>query len=278
MRRAGKTTLLHQLRRDRLEAGQERERLPFLNFEDEQLAGLDASLLHVLVDEFTAAFRSTATRRPSPSASTRSRPCPAGNVSCAACSTKRRWRWWSPAPRPRCSAGKSPPPCAARAWEVPLYPFSFEEALRHQGFPVPEPGVARLGRTLHPGTRLPRLFGRWRFSRGAGLGQGQPPPIARQLRRRRHPARRGRAAQGRQRHRPALDGPPPAGQRGQPVQRGKVLRRAAFPEHRHLEGHHPPAAGPSRRLFPGAHRFDRNRLRAQTAWSIRARPTRSTAA
>ena len=32
MRRAGKTTFLHQLRRERLERGVGRERLPYLNF------------------------------------------------------------------------------------------------------------------------------------------------------------------------------------------------------------------------------------------------------
>ena len=40
MRRAGKTTFLHQLRRERLERGVRRERLPYMNFEDERLAGL----------------------------------------------------------------------------------------------------------------------------------------------------------------------------------------------------------------------------------------------
>ena len=41
MRRAGKTTFLHQLRRERLERGAARERLPYLNFEDERLARAD---------------------------------------------------------------------------------------------------------------------------------------------------------------------------------------------------------------------------------------------
>lgn len=56
MRRAGKTTYLHQLRRERLEAGAARELLPFVNFEDEQLAGLAASDLHLLFDEYYRRF------------------------------------------------------------------------------------------------------------------------------------------------------------------------------------------------------------------------------
>lgn len=51
MRRAGKTTFLHQLRAERLERGVGRERLPFINFEDERLADIAAKDLHPLVEE-----------------------------------------------------------------------------------------------------------------------------------------------------------------------------------------------------------------------------------
>ena len=52
MRRAGKTTFLDQLRRQRLERGIARKRLPYINFEDEQLAGLQARQLHLLLEEY----------------------------------------------------------------------------------------------------------------------------------------------------------------------------------------------------------------------------------
>ena len=52
MRRAGKTTFLHQLRGERIERGIPRDRLPFISFEDERLAGLEAGELGVLVDEY----------------------------------------------------------------------------------------------------------------------------------------------------------------------------------------------------------------------------------
>lgn len=51
MRRVGKTTYLNQLRRERLEAGTPRRCLPYLNFEDERLEGLQGAHLGVLVDE-----------------------------------------------------------------------------------------------------------------------------------------------------------------------------------------------------------------------------------
>jgi predicted AAA+ superfamily ATPase len=52
MRRAGKTTFLHQLRRERMVASVPQERLPYVNFEDERLAGLEAQDLHLLVEEY----------------------------------------------------------------------------------------------------------------------------------------------------------------------------------------------------------------------------------
>lgn len=52
MRRAGKTTFLHQVRADRLAAGVPLERLPYWNFEDQRLTGLRAEDLPVLLDEF----------------------------------------------------------------------------------------------------------------------------------------------------------------------------------------------------------------------------------
>ena len=58
MRRAGKTTFLHQLRRERLERGMGRERLPYINFEDERLVGLQAKdLLKTRSISFWAIWR-----------------------------------------------------------------------------------------------------------------------------------------------------------------------------------------------------------------------------
>lgn len=52
MRRVGKTTFVHQLRRARLAEGTPRTLLPYVNFEDERLAGLNAAHLGFLLEEF----------------------------------------------------------------------------------------------------------------------------------------------------------------------------------------------------------------------------------
>ena len=52
MRRAGKTSLLWQIVRERLETGAPRESLVYFSFEDERLAGLKASDLGLLIEEY----------------------------------------------------------------------------------------------------------------------------------------------------------------------------------------------------------------------------------
>ena len=52
MRRAGKTTFLHQLRSESVERGVPLRRLPYISFDDERLADLGATQLGLLVDEY----------------------------------------------------------------------------------------------------------------------------------------------------------------------------------------------------------------------------------
>lgn len=63
MRRAGKTTFLHQLRGERLAEGVLRERLPYVSFEDERLADLDATHLGLLLTEYDRRFSTRTTAR-----------------------------------------------------------------------------------------------------------------------------------------------------------------------------------------------------------------------
>ncbi|MBX7207855.1 MAG: ATP-binding protein [Verrucomicrobiaceae bacterium] len=56
MRRAGKTCFLHQVQRDRVDKGAPRETQVYFNFDDERLAGMDASQLHWLLEEYFLRF------------------------------------------------------------------------------------------------------------------------------------------------------------------------------------------------------------------------------
>ena len=52
IRRAGKTTFMHQLRAERAEAGTSLGNLPMLSLEDERFAGMEAAQLGRLIDEY----------------------------------------------------------------------------------------------------------------------------------------------------------------------------------------------------------------------------------
>ena len=138
MRRTGKTTFLHQLRRERIEQGVAPERLPYLSFEDERLADLDATHLDLLLSEYGRRFPD------------------AGDAEAVI------WHFdeiqavpgWERFVRRLLDAGRTEifltgssaallsrevaTALRGRAWQAPLYPFSFEEALRHRGQPCPE--------------------------------------------------------------------------------------------------------------------------------------------
>lgn len=158
MRRAGKTTFVHQLRSERLALGTPRELLPYVNFEDERLAALEASHLGFLLEELG---------RRVPDAPTR------GTVLWCfdAIQVVSGWERFvrrlldlggvevvvtgSSAALLSREIGTA---LRGRGWEVPLYPFSFAEALVHQGWELPaDPG--RL--TVRERSRVENAFLRW---------------------------------------------------------------------------------------------------------------------
>jgi hypothetical protein len=138
MRRAGKTTFLHQMRRERLENGTARTHLPYLNFEDERLSELTARDLGFLLEEYArrvpdARKEGTVTWCfdeiqvvPGWERFVRRLLDGGGNdVIVTGSSAALLSREIATALR-------------GRAWEVPLFPFSFTEALRHSGQPIPQ--------------------------------------------------------------------------------------------------------------------------------------------
>ncbi len=136
-RRAGKTTFLHQLRRERIEQGITRERLPYLNFEDERLADLEAGHLHLLIEEYYRRF-----------------PTFRGRETVTWCFDEMQVvQGWERFVRRLLDTEKvevflSGSSAAllsrelatamrGRQWEVVIHPFSFEEYLRHHEHEVP---------------------------------------------------------------------------------------------------------------------------------------------
>ncbi len=178
MRRAGKTTLLHQLRRARLAGSVARDGLPYVNFEDERLADLEGSQLGFLLDEYGRRVRRGGTD---------------GRVI---------WCFdeiqvvpgWERFVRRLLDAGGAElvvtgssaallsreiaTALRGRAWEVPLYPFSFAEALHHAGRVVPEDPAFLTGSQR---AALERDFLDWLIGGGFPEAQGLDAGSRRQL-------------------------------------------------------------------------------------------------
>ena len=176
MRRAGKTTYLHQLRRQRIEQGAARESLPYISFEDERLTDLDAAGLDLLLSEHA-----------------RQLPDGAGSVV---------WHFdeiqvvpgWERFVRRLLDTERAEvlitgsssallsreiaTALRGRAWQVLIHPFSFEEALRHAGQSWPD-DLARLsGRDR---ARLEQRFLEWLTTGGFPEAQGLDPSSRQQL-------------------------------------------------------------------------------------------------
>lgn len=173
MRRAGKTTFVHQLRRERLARDVPRNRLPFVSFEDERLAGLEVHQLGFLLEEYGRQVPDAATGEPVFWCFDEIQLVPGwerfvrrlldgGGVEVLVTGSSAALLSREIATAMR-----------GRAWEVAIFPFSFAEALTHGGGEVPaNPGFL----TAAQRSRLEHDFLGWLtrggFPEALGLDEG----------------------------------------------------------------------------------------------------------
>ncbi len=178
MRRAGKTTFLHQLRRERMAQGVARDQLPYLNFEDERLSELKASQLGFLVEEYGRRVPRDSERGPITWCFDEIQVVPG----------------WERFVRRLLDAGgheiivtgssaallsrEIATALRGRAWEVPLFPFSFAEALLHSGQTLPADPAFLSGPKR---TAIERAFAEWLQVGGFPEAQGLDPASRSQL-------------------------------------------------------------------------------------------------
>lgn len=138
MRRAGKTTFLHQLRQERLVKGVAQSQLPYLNFEDERLVGLQGGHLGFLLEEYGRRVAEVGPKATVTWCFDEIQVIPG----------------WERFVRRLLDGGGAEiivtgssaallsreiaTTLRGRAWEVAIYPFSFREALAHQGQKIPD--------------------------------------------------------------------------------------------------------------------------------------------
>jgi predicted AAA+ superfamily ATPase len=138
MRRAGKTTFLHQLRRQRLAAGTPREWLPYINFEDEQLVGLEAHHLTLLVDAFYRRFPALRAKERVTWCLDEIQIVPGWERFVRRLLDEERVEVFLSGSSARMLSREIATSMRGRAWEVVIHPFSFEEFLHHHNHRRPE--------------------------------------------------------------------------------------------------------------------------------------------
>jgi len=138
IRRAGKTTFLHQLRRERLQGGSERHALPYLNFEDERLAGLSAEHLHPLVEHYYRRHPEARGSRTVTWCFDEIQVVPGWERFVRRLLDAEQVEVFVTGSSAALLSREIATALRGRAWEVLLHPFSFEEALRHRGMIPPE--------------------------------------------------------------------------------------------------------------------------------------------
>lgn len=177
MRRSGKTTFLHQCRADLLAQGWPVSHLVYFNFEDERLGEMTAWQLTLIPDTHLRLF-------PEPTQAPvtfffdeiqrvagwevfarRLLDTPAYEVFLSGASAKLLSREIATAMR-------------GRAWEIPLYPFSFAEYLRHHNLEIP---VDRARLTSRRAALLDHHFARYLETGGFPEAQSLAPAERRQL-------------------------------------------------------------------------------------------------
>lgn len=171
MRRVGKTTLIQQLRRERVASGLPAANVPYISFEDERLEGLDTTALSFLVNEYDRLHPAARDRGPvvwhldeahlAPGWERFARrllDTPGTEVVVSGSSAALLSREVATSLR-------------GRGWEVPLHPFSFAEFLTHHDLGIPDE-IERLSRAGR--SRTESAFLRWLVTGGFPEAQGLP--------------------------------------------------------------------------------------------------------
>lgn len=146
MRRSGKTTFLHQLRRERAEAGVPREALPYLNFEDERLGGLEVSDLSLLLEAYYRRFPAFRGRRTVTWCLDEIQLVPGWERFVRRILDTEKVEVFLSGSSAALLSREVATAMRGRGWEVVVHPFGFGEALRHAGS-GPSPSRTAAGRS-----------------------------------------------------------------------------------------------------------------------------------
>ena len=178
MRRAGKTTFAHQLRREHIESGVARERLPSLSFEDERFADIEVTHLDLLISEYEREFPDNDGTETVIWHFDEIQVVPGWELFVRRLLDTERREVLITGSSAALLSREIATGLRGRAWQVLTHPFSFEEALRHQGRRIPEnPAVL----TSRERARVERALLAWLETGGFPEAQGLDPARRHQL-------------------------------------------------------------------------------------------------
>lgn len=177
MRRAGKTSYLHQCRGDLLTAGRSPNRLIYFNFEDERLAGLSAAKLHIIPDTHLRMFPEPATE-PITLFLDEIQLVDGWETFVRRLLDTLGYQIFLSGSSAKLLSREIATSMRGRAWEVTIHPFSFREFLRHHGHEIPDdPTVLTAKKTA----ALDHQFARYLEIGGFPEAQSLDAPNRRQL-------------------------------------------------------------------------------------------------
>ena len=178
MRRAGKTTFLHQLRQERIEQGVPRQQLPYVSFEDERLADLEPADLDLLLSEYGREFPDVDDAAPATWHFDEIQVVPGWERFVRRLLDAERTEVIVTGSSAALLSREVATALRGRGWRVLIHPFSFDEALRHQGRALPDDATVLTGRER---TRLERALLDWLGAGGFPEAQGLDPSSRHQL-------------------------------------------------------------------------------------------------
>lgn len=167
MRRAGKTSFLHQQRADLIAAGRAPERLVYFNFEDERLAGLEAGDLGLIPETHMRLF-SEPTDEKVTLFLDEIQVVPGWEQFARRLLDEGRWELFLSGSSAKLLSREIATSMRGRGWEIAIHPFSFREWLRHHGHEIPE-DAGRL--TARKAARLDHHFAS--YLEGGGFPEAQ---------------------------------------------------------------------------------------------------------
>ena len=179
IRRAGKTTFMHQLRAERAGAGIPLGRLPMLSLEDERFVGMDAARLGRLVDEYEdRQLAAGSGDHPMVWFLDEIQVVEGWERLVRRLLDSRNVEVFVSGSSAALLSREIATSLRGRGWQVLIHPFGFDEVLRHRGVVPPrDPGLWSRSERV----RIEALFGEWLTGGGFPEAQNLDTGTRRQL-------------------------------------------------------------------------------------------------